>query len=73
MILEVHPKTKKITIEIPEEFVDKDLKVEVKPKSNLDELAGSLRVPKKMIDYELEKKAWELAVLEKYGKQNDKS
>ena len=43
MILEVHPKTKKITIEIPEEFVDKDLKVEVKPKKSL---RGRLKITK---------------------------
>jgi len=66
MILEVHPKTKKITIEIPEEFVDKDLKVEVKPKSNLDELFGVFSDIKP--NYEMEEKAWELAVKEKYGK-----
>ena len=48
--------------------MDKDLKVEVEPKSSLDELAGSIKVPKEMINYELEEKAWELAVKEKYGK-----
>jgi len=35
MILEIHPKSKKITIEIPDEFVDKDLKIEVKTKKSL--------------------------------------
>jgi len=73
MILEIHPKSKKITIEIPDEFVGKDLKVEVKPKSNLDELGGSIKIQKEKINYELESKAWELAVLEKYGGKNDKS
>ena len=73
MILELHPTNKKITIEIPDEFVDKDLKVEIKPKSNLNELAGSLKIDKEMVNYELEKKAWELAILEKYGKLNDKN
>jgi len=41
MILEIHPKSKKITIEIPEEFVGKDLRVEVKPKKSL---RGRLKV-----------------------------
>ena len=73
MILEIHPKSKKITIEIPDELVDKDLKIEIKPKSDLDELAGSLKISKEKVNYELEEKAWELAVLEKYGKiKNDK-
>jgi len=73
MILEIHPKTKKITIEIPDELVNKDLKIEIKPKSDLDELAGSLKISKEKVNYELEEKAWELAVLEKYGKiKNDK-
>ncbi len=35
MILNIHPKSKKITIEIPEELVDKDLRVEIKPKKSL--------------------------------------
>jgi len=35
MILEIHPKSKKITIEIPKEFVNRDLKVEIKPKKSL--------------------------------------
>jgi len=73
MILEIHPKSKKITIEIPEEFIGQDLRVEVKPKSSLDELGGSIKVSKEKIDYELESKAWELAVLEKYGGKNGKS
>jgi len=73
MILEIHPKSKKITIEIPDELVDKDLKIEIKPKSDLDELAGSLKISKKKVNYELEEKAWELAVLEKYGEINDKN
>jgi len=73
MILEIHPKSKKITIEIPDELVDKDLKIEIKQKSDLGELAGSLKIPKEKVNYELEEKAWELAVLEKYGKiKNDK-
>jgi len=67
MILEIHPKSRKITIEIPEEFVDRDLII--KPKNSLDDLAGSLKVPKEMIDYEKEKKAWEMAVLEKYAQK----
>jgi len=73
MVIEIHPKDKKITIEIPDELVDKDLKIEIKPKSNLDELAGSLKIPKEKVNYELEEKAWELAVLEKYRKINDKN
>ncbi len=64
----IHPKTQKVTIEIPKEYIDKDLEIVVKPKSNLAGLAGSLKVPKEMIDYELEKKAWEMAVREKYAK-----
>ena len=43
-----------------------------KDNSKLNSLRGSLKVPKEMIDYELENKAWELAVLEKYGKNIDK-
>ena len=67
MILEIHPKSRKITIEIPEEFVDRDLNIEVKPKDDIDELFGyfSHIQPK----YELEKKAWEMAVLEKYAQK----
>ena len=66
MVLEIHPKSRKITIEIPEEMVDKDLKVEVKPKGSLDELFGIFSDIEP--DYEMEKKGWELAVKEKYGK-----
>ena len=67
MFLETHPKTKKITIEIPDEFIDKDLLIEVEPKKSLDDLAGSLKVPKNKINYTLEEKAWEEAVKEKYA------
>ena len=67
MILNIHPKSKKVTIEIPEELVDKDLQIEVEPKKSLDDLAGSLKVSKE-INYELEKKAWEIAIREKYDK-----
>ena len=35
MILNIHPKSKKITIEIPEELVDRDLRIEIKPKKSL--------------------------------------
>jgi len=73
MVLEIHPKNKKITIEIPKEFIDKDLKVEIKPKNELDELAGSLKLAKNVVNYELEKRAWEMAILEKYGKENAKN
>jgi hypothetical protein len=69
MEISIHPKNNKIEIEIPEEFVNKDLKIEIKPASILDELAGSLKVSKKIVNYDLEKKAWEMAVLEKYEKQ----
>jgi hypothetical protein len=71
--ISIHPKSKKIEIEIPEEFINKDLKIEIKPASILDELAGSLKVSKKDVNYDLEKRAWEMAVLEKYGKHNDKN
>jgi hypothetical protein len=72
MILEFHPKSRKITIEIPEEFIDKDVEVIVREKkSNLDELFGIFSDIKP--NYEMEEKAWELAVLEKYGKKNDKN
>jgi hypothetical protein len=73
MIIKIHPKRKKIEIELPDEYVDKELKIEIKPKSDLNKLAGSLKVPKEKINYELEKKAWELAVLEKYGAKNGKN
>jgi hypothetical protein len=66
MELIIHPKEDKITIEIPKEWVNKDLVI--KPKNDLDELAGSIKIPKEKINYELEKRAWEIAVLEKYGK-----
>ena len=69
MEISIHPKNNKIEIEIPEEFVNKDLKIEIKPASILDESAGSLKVSKKDVNYDLEKKAWKMAVLEKYGKQ----
>jgi len=72
MILEIHPKSKKITIEIPEEFIDKDVEVIVREKkSDLDELFGIFSDIKP--NYEMEEKAWELAVLEKYGKKDDKN
>ncbi|MEO1927259.1 MAG: hypothetical protein ABGX26_01030 [Nautiliaceae bacterium] len=72
MILEFHPKSRKITIEIPEEFIDKDVEVIVREKkSNLDELFGIFSDIKP--NYEMEEKAWELAVLENYGKKNDKN
>jgi hypothetical protein len=68
MILEFHPKSRKITIEIPEEFIDKDVEVIVREKkSNLDELFGIFSDIKP--NYEMEEKAWELAVLENYGKK----
>ena len=35
MILNIHPKSKKVTIEIPEELVGKDLQIEIKPKKSL--------------------------------------
>ena len=73
MILDIHPKSKKVTIEIPEELVDKDLRIEIRPKRDLNKLAGSLKIPKEKVNYETEKKAWELAVLEKYGKKYDKN
>ena len=72
MILNIHPKSKKITIEIPEELVDKDVEVIIREKkSDLDELFGIFSDIKP--NYELEEKAWELAVLEKYGKKDDKN
>jgi len=43
MVIEIHPKDKKITIEIPDELVDRDLKVEVKPKKSL---RGRLKIKK---------------------------
>jgi hypothetical protein len=72
MILEIHPKSKKVTIEIPDEFIDKDVEVIVREKkSDLDELFGIFSDINS--NYEEEKKAWELAVLEKYGKKDDKN
>ena len=68
MILKLHPKTKKITIELPDDLVDKDLRIEITPNKRLDELGGSLKIPKEKINYELEKKGWEEAVKEKYDK-----
>jgi len=67
MELIIHPKEDKITIEIPKEWVNKDLVI--KPKNDLDELFGIFSHIKP--NYELEEKAWEIAVKEKYGKKDD--
>ena len=42
MILELHPTNKKITIEIPDEFVDKDVEVIIKRKKK--SLRGALKI-----------------------------
>ncbi len=61
MILNIHPKSKKITIEIPEELVDKDLRVEIKPKKSL---RGILKVK----DTKDESNAWLKWVKANYDK-----
>ena len=45
----------------------------MKSEKVLKSLRGSLKIPKEKINYELESKAWELAVLEKYKKNIDKN
>ncbi|NPA12225.1 MAG: hypothetical protein GXO62_08275 [Epsilonproteobacteria bacterium] len=69
MELVIHPKTKKVTIEIPHNWVDKDLQIQINPKITLEELGGSIKIPKEKVNYELEEKAWEKAVFEKYNKR----
>jgi hypothetical protein len=62
MILEIHPKSKKITIELSEEYIDQDVKIIVKPKKK--SLRGRLKIeyPKD------ENNAWLKWIKKKYEK-----